>query len=414
MARTDVATLQRDAVPPSVEHRAPAGRRRIMVVLGTRPEGIKLAPLVLAIGRSPHLAAVTVVTGQHREMLDPVLDLFAITPDVDLDIMAAGQSLAEISVRTLQGLSPVVAAHRPDALVVQGDTTAALMGALAAFYARVPVVHLEAGLRSGNVAEPFPEELNRRMISQLASLHLAATEDARLNLLLEGTEASSISVVGNTVIDALAWSIAKRVPYGDPRLESLDHDRRRVILVTAHRRESWGPKMRAVGQAVADVARAEPDAVVVLPIHRNPVVRDAIVPQVAGLENVWVREPLDYGPFARLLGRADLLLTDSGGLQEEGPTLGTPVLVMRDTTERPEALQAGSVRLVGTDRHRIATEVLHLLHDRAAYRAMAVPRPVYGDGLAAERSVAALEHLFGLGDPPVEFAGYRPPLAVLR
>ena len=379
-----------------------------MVVFGTRPEAIKLAPLVLALRRSPLFDVTVVVTGQHREMLDPVLTLFAIEPDADLDIMSVGQTLTEITVRTLERLSPVVEASQPDALIVQGDTTAAMIGGLAGFYHRVPVVHLEAGLRSGNVHSPYPEELNRRLISQLTSLHLAATGGARDNLLVEGTAPSTVVVVGNTVIDSLLWSIEHQMPYDDPALEMLDADSRRVLLVTAHRRESWGEQMRSIGRALAEVATSEPDLVIVLPLHRNPAVRETVLPAVAGLPNVWIREPLGYGPFARLLARADLLLTDSGGIQEEGPTLGKPVLVMRDTTERPEAVEAGSVRLVGTDQGAIVAEVRRLLHDEEAYQAMAVPRPVYGDGHAASRSVDALAHFFGMGDPASEFTGYRP------
>lgn len=383
-----------------------------MVVLGTRPEGIKLAPLVRALQASESFEVDVVATGQHREMLDPVLELFGIVPDADLDIMSAGQTLTDITVRTMERLTPKVCGEPPDVLVVQGDTTAAMAGALTGFYHRVPVVHLEAGLRSGDIYSPFPEEVNRRLISQVTTLHLAATQGARENLIAEGVAPWQITVVGNTVIDALQWAVELRHPYGDPSLEALEESSRRVVLVTAHRRESWGSQMRSIGKALAAVARAHPDVVVVFPIHRNPTVREAIVPEVLGCENVWIREPLSYGPFCRLLARADLVLSDSGGLQEEGPALGKPVLCMRDTTERPEAIEAGGVRLVGTNCDRLVDEVGRLLTDDDAYRQMAVPRAVYGDGQSALRCVAALEHLFSLGPRAPEFAGFQAEMAV--
>ena len=416
MARTTLQVPSENGSVPA-GHIAPSATpiHRIMVVLGTRPEAIKLAPLIVALRESPRFSVTTVITGQHREMLDPILTLFDIVPDADLDIMAVGQSLTDISIRTLERLSPIVETEAPDALIVQGDTTAAFFGALAAFYHQVPVVHLEAGLRSGDMYSPFPEELNRKLISQVTKVHLAATEGARQNLLVEGTDPNAVVVVGNTVIDSLVWAIDQRAPYNDPALEALESDPRKVLLVTAHRRESWGEQMESVGHALADLAKAEPELVIVLPLHRNPIVRDAVLPAVAGHSNVWVREPLGYGSFARLMARADILLTDSGGIQEEGPTLGKPVLVMRDTTERPEAVDAGSVRLVGTDRHTIVSEVRNLLHDEDAYRMMAVPRPVYGDGLAAGRCVDSLAHFFGFGDRPEEFSGLAPmaPLALV-
>ncbi len=392
-------------------HREPVPRQ-VMLVFGTRPEAIKMAPLVLALRRSPHFEPLVVVTGQHREMLDPVLELFSIEPIADLAIMSTGQTLADITVRTLNGLEALLLRSHPDVMVVQGDTTAALTGALAAFYHRIPVVHLEAGLRSGNPLSPYPEEGNRKLLGQLATLHLAPTRSAADNLLREAVPPQQVVVVGNTVIDALIWAVDHPAPFRDRSLESLDDDSRRVMLVTAHRRESWGAPMRSIGMALSDIARAEPDLVIVVPIHRNPAVRQEILPALSGLSNVWVREPLDYGAFARLMARADILLSDSGGIQEEGPTLGKPVLVLRDTTERPEAIAAGSVRLVGTDRSRIVNEVHALLHDEDFYRGMAVPRQVYGDGRAADRSVAALSWLFDLGPAPEPFVGWHEPMVL--
>ncbi|PZS18029.1 MAG: UDP-N-acetylglucosamine 2-epimerase (non-hydrolyzing) [Acidimicrobiales bacterium] len=374
-----------------------------MVVFGTRPEAIKMAPVVLALAESSVLEPVVVVTAQHRAMLDQVLELFDIKPDFDLDIIRERQTLTGVTLAALGGLSPLVESEAPAALLVQGDTTTTLTAALAAFYHQIPVVHLEAGLRTGDRLSPYPEEVNRRLTTQLSSLHLAPTSTAKSNLLAENVDASSIVVTGNTVIDALLWTVERCLAYGDPALDDLDDDNRRVLLVTAHRRESWGVPMDAIGQALAEIATAEPDLVVVFPIHANPVVRHSILPAVKGLANVRVVEPLAYGGFARLMVRSHLILTDSGGIQEEGPSLGKPVLVMRDKTERPEGVSAGTVRLVGTRRLDIVTAVSQLLHEPGAHAAMANAVNPYGDGRAAERTVAAVAHLLGDGPPPDEF-----------
>jgi UDP-N-acetylglucosamine 2-epimerase (non-hydrolysing) len=374
-----------------------------MVVAGTRPEAIKLAPVIQGLEASAHFEVEVALTAQHREMVDQVLSLFAIRPRHDLNILRPGQSLADVTARALQGLADVMTADRPDAVVVQGDTSTAFAGALAAFYAAVPVVHVEAGLRTGNMRSPFPEEVNRRLITQVADLHLAPTPANRANLEAEGVDGARIVVTGNTGIDALLWTVERSHGYGDPALVGLDDDPRRLLVVTAHRRESWGASMEAIGRALGQVARAEPDLLIVFPIHRNPVVRDAILPGVAGLANVVVVEPLSYGSFAALLRRAHILLTDSGGIQEEGPSLGKPVLVMRDTTERPEAVAAGAVALVGTDQGAIAGALIGLLHDEGAYRTMARATNPYGDGRAGARTVAAMAHYFGLGPSPEEF-----------
>jgi len=374
-----------------------------MVVAGTRPEAIKLAPVVLELDASPLFVTRLALTAQHREMVDQVLSLFAIKAHHDLNIIQPGQSLADVATRALRGLADLITDDRPDAVVVQGDTTTAFAGALAAFYADVPVVHVEAGLRTGNARSPFPEEINRRLVTQLADLHLVPTPANRANLEAEGIEAARIVVTGNTVIDALLWAVDRSADYGDPRLADLDTDPRRVLVVTAHRRESWGASLEAIGLALADLARVAPDLLIVFPIHPNPIVRQAILPAVDGLANVVMTEPLSYGSFAALLGRAHIVLTDSGGIQEEGPSLGKPVLVMRDTTERPEAVDAGTVRLVGTGRASIVASVLELLGDDTAYRAMARAVNPYGDGRAAARAVAALAHFFDLGPPTTEF-----------
>jgi UDP-N-acetylglucosamine 2-epimerase (non-hydrolysing) len=382
--------------------------KRVLSIFGTRPEAVKMAPVVRALQQSADFESVVAVTAQHRSMLDQVRQLFDITPDVDLDIIQPRQTLAGITARALQGLDPAIAELAPDAIAVQGDTTTTFVGALAGFYHQVPVFHLEAGLRTFERYSPYPEELNRRLTTQLASLHLAPTATSRDNLLREGVDPATVVVTGNTVIDALLDVVDRHDGYGDPALDDLDVDGRRVLLVTAHRRESWGEPMLSIGRAIATLAKANPDLLVVFPIHRNPVVREAIVPAVDGLDNVRVIEPLDYGGFSRLLQRAHVILSDSGGVQEEGPSLGKPVLVLRESTERPEAVEAGTVRLVGTDTDAVVDAVQELLDDEGAYRRMAAAVNPYGDGHAASRSVAAMAHFFGLGPRAEEFDPARP------
>ena len=378
--------------------------QRVAVVFGTRPEAIKLAPVVAALERSPHLRPVPIVTAQHREMLDPVLELFAIRPRHDLDLCRPGQRLAGLTAGVLEGLEPVLEAERPDLVLVQGDTTTTFAAALAGFYRRTPVGHVEAGLRTHDRYAPYPEELNRRMTSALATLQFAPTPTARDNLVAEGVAPEAILVTGNTVIDALLGAVRSPSLSGGAELAWIDRDPRRLLLVTAHRRESWGEPLRRVAEALAELAAADPGLLAVFPVHRNPVVRDAVLPVLDGLDNVVVTEPLPYASFVWLMARAYLLLTDSGGLQEEGPALGKPVLVMRDTTERPEAVRAGTARLVGTGRASIAKAVRELLDDPAAYRAMAQVANPFGDGRAAERVVAGIEHFFGHGPAPAAFA----------
>jgi UDP-N-acetylglucosamine 2-epimerase (non-hydrolysing) len=378
--------------------------RKVMTIFGTRPEAIKMAPLVLALQAAPDFVPRIVVTGQHRSMLDQVLDLFGLVPDHDLDIGRPGQTLAGVTQRALAGLDGLIAAEKPDLVVVQGDTTTTFVGALAAFYHQVPVAHMEAGLRTGDVYSPYPEEINRRMTTQLTALHLAPTPTSAENLKRENVNPDTVICTGNTVIDALFEALRHPVSWDHPTLPALTHSHRPVLLVTAHRRESWGAPMQAIGRALARIARSEPETQIVFPIHLNPVVREAIQPAVAGLANVHLIEPLGYGAFCHLMNRSHLVLTDSGGVQEEAPGLGKPVLVMRDTTERPEAVLSGTVRLVGTDEDRIVHEVKHLLHDRAAYQGMAHAVNPYGDGQAAQRTIAALRYFFGDGARPEEFA----------
>ena len=366
----------------------------VMPIYGTRPEAIKMAPIVAALKKSKVLDCFVTVTGQHRSMLDQVNKLFGVEPDHDLNIFEPGQSLNRILARTIDGLDKLFIVNRPDAVIVQGDTTTSTAAAMAAFYHGIPVVHVEAGLRSGNPFSPFPEEGNRKITSQIASLHLAPTEGSRKNLLAENINPADIVVTGNTVIDALLATVEKNVPFADSQMEDLARSGRKVLLVTTHRRENQGEAMQGIGRALARIATAEPDLTIVLPIHANPLVRDAVLPHLEGLANVLITEPLEYGEFTRLLSLAHIILTDSGGVQEEAPSLGVPVLVMRENTERPEAVEAGVVKLIGTNEDRIVREVGCLLHDQNLFKAMSEPMNPYGNGTAAERSVRAVADLF--------------------
>ena len=376
--------------------------RKILVVYGTRPEAIKVAPMIAAIEASQHLEVVVAVTGQHRQMLDQVNALFRIVPKHDLNIIVERQQLPGITSRALEGVSTVVAEEQPDAVLVQGDTTTCFAAALAAFYQKVPVVHLEAGLRTGDPLNPFPEEMNRCMVSRIAALHLAPTETSRGNLLAEGIPDDRIRVTGNTVIDALLEVAARRVPSVNPDLAKLRG--RRTVLITAHRRESWGEPMARAARAMARLAHQFPDTQFLLPAHLNPVVRDILLPVLQHLPNVVITDPLGYSDFVGAMQASEIVLTDSGGVQEEAPSLGKPVLVMRETTERPEAVEAGTVKLVGTDEDLIVNEVSRLLTDRAAYDAMARAVNPYGDGHASDRCVQSIEHYFGLAARPMDFA----------
>lgn len=377
----------------------------VMPIYGTRPEAIKMAPIVAALKADVAFECVVTVTGQHREMLDQVNDLFGITPDHDLNIHQPGQSLSGILTRTINGLDSLFATVRPDVVIVQGDTTTSTAGAIAAFYAGIPVVHAEAGLRSHNLFSPFPEEANRKITTQIASLHLAPTSTSKANLLAEGVDSLDIAVTGNTVIDALLTTVNKKIPFTDPSLEDLAASGKRILLVTTHRRENQGDTMRGVGRALASLADAHPDVVIVLPVHKNPLVREAVLPALSGKANVLVTEPLPYGEFTRLISLATVVLTDSGGVQEEAPSLGKPVLVMRDNTERPEAVTAGTVKLIGTDPATVIKSVTSLLTDPSAYSAMANATNPYGDGRAAARTVAAMHQLLGSGTRVDDFAG---------
>ncbi|MBS0467516.1 MAG: UDP-N-acetylglucosamine 2-epimerase (non-hydrolyzing) [Proteobacteria bacterium] len=371
---------------------------KVMVVFGTRPEAIKMAPLVKALQRAaPAIQTVVCVTAQHREMLDQVLRLFDIQPEHDLNVMKPGQDLFDITANILTGLKPVLAAERPDLVLVHGDTSTTLAASLAAYYTRAKVGHVEAGLRTGNKWAPFPEEMNRRITGALADIHFAPTSAARANLLREGVQEQDIHVTGNTVIDALLDVVGKlRMDAAqrkrlDEEFSFLDASRR-LVLVTGHRRENFGAGFQNICHALADIASSHPDVDVLYPVHLNPNVRQPVHDILAArqLRNVHLIDPVDYLPFVYLMDRSYLIITDSGGVQEEAPSLGKPVLVMRDTTERPEAVQAGTVRLVGTDREKLVAEATRLLSDSQAYAEMAQAHNPYGDGKAVQRIVKTL------------------------
>lgn len=367
--------------------------RRVLTVFGTRPEAIKLFPLVHALARDPRFASRVCVSGQHRGMLDQVLKIAGLVPDHDLDLMRPDQSLDALTAALLTGLGRVMDMERPDWVVVQGDTATAMAGAIAAYYRKIPVAHVEAGLRSGNIHHPWPEEINRKVIGTIAALHCAPTETAAEALRRENVDPTTIHVTGNTVIDALHWITARiaQMPQLAAGLAELEarFAGKRIIGVTSHRRESFGEGMQAIAAAIRRLA-ARPDVAVIFPVHLNPNVRSVMQAELAGLDNVALLEPLDYPHFARLLGLADLMLTDSGGVQEEAPALGKPVLVMRETTERPEGVEAGTAQLVGTDPDRIVAEAERLLDDESAYAAMARAHNPFGDGKSAARIVELL------------------------
>ncbi|CAD7381951.1 UDP-N-acetylglucosamine 2-epimerase (non-hydrolyzing) [Xanthomonas hortorum pv. vitians] len=369
--------------------------RTVAIVIGTRPEAIKCAPLISAMADSKYLKPLVVSTGQHREMLDTTLAVFGIKADIDLAVMQPRQTLTEVTQRILQGLPAALSQYSIDAVAVHGDTATTLAGALYAFQNRTPVIHIEAGLRSGNIASPFPEEANRRLVAQISALHLAPTGGNYRNLLHEGVDPSRIAITGNTVIDALHWGVQHALDYGVQGLEDLDSDPRRVVLASAHRRESWG-HLADIADALYEISR-EPGVRVVVPLHKNPVVREKMQSRLQGNSNVSLVEPLPYLGFCKLMQKSHLIISDSSGAEEEGPALGKPTLVLRELTERPEAVNLGTAKLVGRDRGRIVAEATALLRDEKRYRRMALPISPYGDGNATARSLEAITS-FLMGD----------------
>jgi UDP-N-acetylglucosamine 2-epimerase (non-hydrolysing) len=370
------------------------GTWTILFIFGTRPEAIKLAPLIRRLASMPELYAVRIcVTAQHRGLLDQVLDAFAITPDFDLDIMTPAQTLAQSASRIIAALDPVIAEVNPDLTMVQGDTTTTFCGALAACYRHVPVAHVEAGLRTGDPGQPFPEELNRTLVSRIAALHFAPTERAAENLARENVP-GRVLITGNTGIDSVLY-IRDRLDQGEiTRSTPIDSGGKRIVLVTAHRRESFGAGFERICRAIAAIADRG-DVHVVYPVHPNPNVQDPVNRLLRSHSNITLIEPLDYVPFVDLMRRASIILTDSGGIQEEGPSLGKPILVLREKTERPEAVEAGTVKLVGTDPERIVREAAALLDDPAEYQRMSRIHNPYGDGHASERIELAIREFFG-------------------
>ncbi len=370
--------------------------KKVMCVFGTRPEAIKMAPVVKAIEQNENLQSIVTVTAQHREMLDQVLQLFEITPDYDLNLMKQGQTLTDITAGVLRGLEDILKKEQPDLVLVHGDTTTTFAAALAAFYQQIPVGHVEAGLRSGNMYSPYPEEANRKLTGVMTSLHFSPTPESRQNLLRENADDAKIFVTGNTVIDALLATVKDAYQFADENLQALLDSPGKKVLITAHRRENQGEPMKHIFQAVRRLHETLPELQFIFPIHKNPKVRELAAQILGDLARVHIIEPLDYEPFANAMSRVDLIMTDSGGLQEEAPALGKPVLVLRDTTERPEAVTAGTVELVGTDEELIYNTALTLLTDEAAYSKMANAVNPYGDGKACGRITAAIEYYFGM------------------
>ena len=377
---------------------------RIMTVFGTRPEAIKMAPVIKELERwHEKVEPIVAVTAQHREMLDQVLELFKITPDYDLNIMQAHQTLHDITSRALLGLRDVILEAKPDMILVHGDTTTTFAAALAGFYAQVPVGHVEAGLRTHDKYSPFPEELNRKLTGSIADLHFAPTSTSKQNLLREGVAEERIFITGNTVIDALLLTVKEDYRFAEAVLSALDFANSKIILVTTHRRENLGEPMRNIYQALKRSVEEDPDVQIVFPMHKNPQVREVVNSVLGNMDRVHLIEPLDYEPFVNLIAKSHIILTDSGGIQEEAPSLGKPVLVLRDTTERPEAVEAGTVMLVGTDKDAVY-HGLTMLKDREAYAKMANAVNPYGDGKGAARTAEAVLYHFGLlPKAPVNF-----------
>ena len=370
---------------------------KVMTVFGTRPEAIKMAPVVLELKKYPDLITpIVAVTAQHRDMLDQVLNLFNIKPDYDLNIMAQGQTLFDITTKAMNGLNEVLSKEKPDIVLVHGDTTTTFAGALAAYYHETAVGHVEAGLRTYNKYSPFPEEMNRKLTGAIADLHFAPTDTASGNLKAEGTKEDKIFVTGNTVIDALHNTVTDDFKFDDEKLANIDYENKRIILVTTHRRENLGEPMRHVYKALKDIVNEFDDVEIVFPVHKNPKVREVVNEELGNIKAVHLIDPLDYEPFANLMHRAFLVLTDSGGIQEEAPSLGKPVLVLRDTTERPEAVKAGTVKLIGTERQKVYEETKYLLTDHDEYQRMANTCNPYGDGKASKRIIEAILYHYGL------------------
>ncbi|MBV1819786.1 UDP-N-acetylglucosamine 2-epimerase (non-hydrolyzing) [Bacteroidales bacterium MSK.15.36] len=365
-------------------------RLKVMTVFGTRPEGIKMAPIVKVMENTKEIENIVCVTAQHREMLDQVLDIFEIKPDYDLNIFKPGQTLTGITTKALEGLEKVIVETQPDLLLVQGDTTTVFAGALAAFYQKVKVGHVEAGLRSGNLYSPYPEEANRKLTGIVTNFHFAPTNESRENLLREGYPEEKIFITGNTVIDALFHVVKEDYIFEDSLLNNIDFKNKRVILLTSHRRENIGKPMENIFTAIDGITKKYNDVEVIFPVHLNPKVRNIAHKVFDGNKDIHLVEPLDYEPFTNLMSKCHIVVTDSGGLQEEAPSLGKPVLVVREETERPEGIEAGTAKLVGTSKENISKELDLLLSSKEEYKKMANAVNPYGDGKASERIVKVI------------------------
>ncbi len=373
--------------------------KKILLIFGTRPEVIKLAPIFHELKRRADTFEVKVlVTAQHRDMLDQSLKIFSMTPDYDLNIMRDNQDLFDVTIDALSGIKPVLDSYEPDYVIVQGDTTSTFIGALAAFYRRIPVAHVEAGLRTHQKYSPFPEEVNRKLSGAIANLHFAPTDQSAQNLLAENVPADDVIVTGNTSIDAIQWVLQNRQPdfssiLSDTVCEAING---RFILLTSHRRESFGEPMMRTFSAIIEIAEKFPDVSIIFPVHPNPNVRKQAEGMLSSQDNIYLIEPMDYVNFSHLMSKAEILVTDSGGVQEEGPSLKKPILVLRETTERPEGIEAGTAKLVGTDQHKIMDEITRLLNDKQYYEQMVANENPYGDGNAATKIIDVLAARLGV------------------
>ncbi len=366
---------------------------KIATIFGTRPEAIKMAPVVLELKKyEQYIQSYVVVTAQHRQMLDQVLHLFDIKPDFDLNIMTQRQTLYDVTSKALLGLGEVFTQIKPDLVLVHGDTTTTFMGALAAYYQQISIGHVEAGLRTGDKYSPFPEEMNRHLTGALTDYHFAPTNVSRDNLLRENISKDKIFVTGNTVIDSLKQTVDKDYEFSNPVIEKCLKSGRKIILVTTHRRENWGEPLRNIYIAMRELVNLRDDIEIIFPVHKNPIVSELVAQELSGQDRINLIEPLDYQPFANLMARSYLILSDSGGVQEEAPSLGVPVLVLRNTTERPEAVEAGTVKLVGTDKDKVFATVMELLKNPEVYQKLSKAKNPYGDGLAAQRIVQTILH----------------------
>ena len=378
------------------------GKKKIITIFGTRPEAIKMAPLVKELERREEIESKVCVTAQHREMLDQFLELFDITPDFDLNIMKSKQTLTGITNRVLEGLEEVFDIEKPDMILVHGDTTTTFAGALAAFYKQIKVGHVEAGLRTFNKYFPFPEEMNRKLTGSLADLHFAPTKGSKNNLLREGVNENDIYITGNTVIDAMQHTVDEDYIFENDELNKIDFENKKIIMITAHRRENWGEGIENICEALNRIVEENKDVELVYLVHLNPVVKDVVFEKLGNKERVHLLSPLDTKETHNLMNRSFMVMTDSGGLQEEAPHLGKPVLVLRDVTERPEAVEAGTVKLVGTDVAKIVEEANELINNIDAYNKMSKSINPYGDGLASKRIVNAILKYYGLSDNEIE------------